>query len=236
MKNSGESYDGQESNKQGRVGKAAAGKAASLPVKKMSNSSQNLPVSIKHNDDLKIQNQLVSCSKKNIADVKPVSNPAVSLNLNVSSDDTPPIVIEAKDIDKQNVGNLQSRNASDKCKDASGSFDGFQKKSSHAHSKSQPGRPSSSSDGVGNIVQSKEKNGICELPDLNLTAARATMQATVSFFLLLFSDFGKFFLKSYSPTDNPKQALNIKFVILVAVPHLFKCFAEIVIHTQERRS
>ncbi|XP_054798001.1 ubinuclein-1-like isoform X2 [Prosopis cineraria] len=180
LKNPGESYNGQESNKHGRVGKTAAGKAASLPVKKTLNSSQNLPVSIEHYDDVKFQNQLVSCSNKNIADTKPVSDPAVSLN--VSNDDAPPTMIEAKNIDKQNVGNFQSRNANDKYEDASGSFDACQKKyhekSSYVHSKSQPGRPTSSIDGVENRVQSKEKNGICELPDLNLSEGRTAMQAT----------------------------------------------------------
>ncbi|KAK4276705.1 hypothetical protein QN277_014824 [Acacia crassicarpa] len=179
LKNPGESYDGHESNKHGRVGKTAAGKAAPL-LKKTLNSSQNLPVSIEHYDDFKFPNQLVSCSKKNIADTKPASDPAVSLN--ASNDDTPPIVIEAKEIDKQNIGNLQSRNANDKYKDSSGSFDACQKKyherSSYEHSKSQPGRPTSSIDGMENRVQSKEKNGICELPDLNLTEGRTTMQAT----------------------------------------------------------
>ncbi|XP_028757551.1 ubinuclein-1 isoform X2 [Neltuma alba] len=180
LKNAGESYDGQESNKHEKVGKTAAGKAASIPVKKTLNSTQNLPVSIEHYDDFKFQSQLVSSSKKNMSDTKSVSDPAVSVN--VSNDDTPPVVVEAKDIDKQNLGNLQCRNANDKYKDASGSFGAYQKKyhekSSYAHSKSQPGRPTSGIDGVENRVQSKEKHGIFELPDLNLSEARTTMQAT----------------------------------------------------------
>lgn len=193
MKNPGESYDGQGSNKHGRVGKTAAGKAASLPVKKILNSSENLPVSIEHTDDSTFRNQLEAsgiCSKKNIADTKPILD--LSISLNVSNDDAPASVIEAKDIDKQKIGNLQSRNTNDKNKDASGLFDASQKKfhekSAYAHSKSQPGRPTSNIDDLENRVWSKEKNGI-ELPDLNLIEGKNAMQAAVSLFLLLFCCF-----------------------------------------------
>ena len=114
-------------------------------------------------------------------------NPSVSLK--TSSDDVP-AVTDAKDADKQKIGAFQSKNISDKYKDDSGSFDAshhkYNEKSAYAHSKSQAGRPLSNIDDLENINRTKEKNGMRELPDLNLSEGKSATQATVSFYFFCF--------------------------------------------------
>ncbi|XP_027339060.1 ubinuclein-1-like isoform X2 [Abrus precatorius] len=184
LKNPGENNDDRVSNKNVKVGKPASGKAASLQAKSMFNSSENLVAPSEHYDeDLKLQNQLDASgivSKKKAADTKPILDPSVSLK--ASSDDVSVSVTEAKDADKQKIGAFQSKNISDKYRDASGSFDGshqkYNEKIAYAHSKSQPGRPPSIND-LENISRSKEKNGMRELPDLNLLSeGKSATQAT----------------------------------------------------------
>lgn len=186
LKNPGENDEGQGPIKHGRVGKTSAGKAQSLPVKNMLNSSQDLPTPIEHTDELKFQNQMAVsgiCSKKKSADSKPILDP---VSLKVSNEGTPASVSDTKDIDKPKIGNLPSRKMIDKYKDASGLSDTSQKKflekSVDPHSKSQHGKPTTSSiDDLENKVRSKEKNGIRELPDLNLSEGKSSIPATVGF-------------------------------------------------------
>ncbi|KAK4273980.1 hypothetical protein QN277_017277 [Acacia crassicarpa] len=181
LKNPGDSYEGQGPNKHGKLRKAATGKAALLPMKNMFSSSQNLAVPSENYDESKFQNQLdvpgISLKKK-IADTKPVLDSSVSLR--VSNDDGPNSVTEAKNVDKQNAGTLQIKNMSNKHNDASTSSDAskrkFREKSTGAHSKSQPGRPPCNTDDLEGTGRSKEKNRMCELPDLNFSEGKSVMQ------------------------------------------------------------
>ncbi|KAL5192748.1 Ubinuclein-1 [Glycine soja] len=181
LKNAGENNDGHGSNKNVKVGRPASAKTASLQAKNMLNLSENLVAPGDHIEDLKLPNQSdVSgiISKKKTADTKPILNPSVSLK---TSSDVAPAVTDAKDVDKQKIGAFQSKNISDKYIDGSGSFDAshhkYNEKSAYAHSKSQPGRPSSNID---DINWTKEKNGMRELPDLNLSEGKSATQATKS--------------------------------------------------------
>nr|KYP69995.1 hypothetical protein KK1_009202 [Cajanus cajan] len=70
-------------------------------------------------------------------------------------------------------GAFQSKNVSDKYKDAS-------EKGAFGHSKSQPGRSPGNIDDFENINRTKEKNGMRELPDLNLSEGKSATQATKS--------------------------------------------------------
>ena len=192
MKNPGENNDEHVSNKQGKPGKPASGKAASLQAKNTLNSSKNLVAPGETCEGLKLQNQSdvpgIS-SKKKTADTKPVVGPSVSLK--ASNDDVPASVTEAKDADKHKKGVFQSKNISDKYKDASRLLDAshqkYYEKGAHVHSKPQPGRPSSNIDDLENTSRPKEKNGMRELPDLNLSAGKSAMQTSVSFHFFCFS-------------------------------------------------
>ncbi|KAL1344441.1 hypothetical protein AAHE18_08G046400 [Arachis hypogaea] len=91
---------------------------------------------------------------------------------------------EAKDADKQKKGVSQSKNISDKYKDAGGLLDPSHQKShekgAHVHSKAQPGRPSSTIGDLENTTRLKERNGMRELPDLNLSIGKSATQVTKS--------------------------------------------------------
>ncbi|KAK2443939.1 ubinuclein-1 [Trifolium repens] len=173
VKNPGENDNDHGSNKHVKVGKAAYGKTTSTQAKNVCNSSQNFVVPDGHYEALKPQNQLdiygIS-SKKKIADTKPIS---VSSK---PSDDVPVAMSEEKDADKK-IGAFQSKNTS-------GSFDlshqKYNEKGAYAQSKSQPGRPSTSIDGLENPSRSKEKNGKRQLPDLNVAVGKFSTKATKS--------------------------------------------------------
>ncbi|CAJ2667690.1 unnamed protein product [Trifolium pratense] len=155
VKNRGESNNDHGSNKHVKVGKAAYGKTASTQAKNVCNSSQNFVVPDGHYESLKPQNQLDvygNSSKKKIADTKPISVSSVSLK--TSSDDVPVAMSEAKDADKK-IG-------------------------AYVQSKAQPGRPSTSIDGLQNPSRSKEKNGMRQLPDLNVAVGKFSTKATKS--------------------------------------------------------
>ncbi|RDY12353.1 hypothetical protein CR513_02867, partial [Mucuna pruriens] len=182
-KNPGENIDGHVSNKHVKVGKTAAGKTPSSPVKNTISSSHNLGVPGEHFDDAKVRNQLdvsgISLKKKT-ADTRPMLDPPVCLK--VSTDDAP--AAAAENADKQKTGVLQSKNTGDKYKDASGLLDTshqkYHEKSASAHSKSQPGKTSCGVDNLENTGRSKDKNGIRELPDLNESVGKSAVQATKS--------------------------------------------------------
>ncbi|KAL9313655.1 hypothetical protein ACSQ67_019107 [Phaseolus vulgaris] len=184
LKNAGENNDGHGSNKNVKVGRPASGKAASLQAKNMLNSSENLVAHDEHHEDLKLSNRSdVSgiISKKKTVDSKPTLDPSISLK---APNDDVPGVTDAKDADKQKIGAFQSKNISDKCKDGTGLFDAshqkYNEKSAYAHSKSQPGKPPNSIDDLENIIRTKEKSGMCELPDLNLSEGKSATQAIKS--------------------------------------------------------
>ncbi|KAK9271218.1 hypothetical protein L1049_026808 [Liquidambar formosana] len=168
----GVSDDGHVSNEHIKVGKMAAGKSAPLVVKNTSSPSQSLAVKTEHHEDGKFQNQMnasVMGSKKKYADTKTMLDS--SLVLKVSNGDASVSLPEAKDIEKQNTGVLQSKNLSKKLKDASVSSDTSHQKyndrNAHGQSKSQSGRQSNSVDEVELLGWPKEKNGMRELPDTN---------------------------------------------------------------------
>ncbi|KAI9097823.1 hypothetical protein K1719_025594 [Acacia pycnantha] len=182
LKNPGESYEGQGRNKHEKLGKAATGKAALLPMKNRFSSSQNLALPSQNYEESKFQNQLdvpgIISLKKKIADTKPVLDSSVSLR--VSNDDGPNFVTEAKNVDKQNAGVPQIKNISNKHNDASTSSDASQRKFCEkiavARSKSQPGRPPCNTDDLEGTGRSKEKNRMCELPDLNFSEGKSVLQ------------------------------------------------------------
>ncbi|CAK8567406.1 unnamed protein product [Lathyrus sativus] len=177
VKNPGENVNDHGSNKHIKVGKAASGKTTSIQARNVCNSSQNLAVPNEHYEDLKIHNQSdiygVS-SKKKIADTKPILVSSVSLK--TSSDDVPAAMSETKDADKK-IGTFQSKNTSE-------SFDvshqKYHEKGAYVQSKSQPGRPSKSIDNLENSSRLKEKNGMRQLPDLNLTVGKSATKAAKS--------------------------------------------------------
>ncbi|XP_020211234.1 ubinuclein-1 isoform X2 [Cajanus cajan] len=182
-KNPGENIDGHVSNKHVKVGKTTAGKASSLHVKNTISSSNNLGVPSDHCEDMKFRNQLdvsgISLKKKT-SDSRQMSDPPVCSK--VSTDDAPTAAEEA---DKQKTGSLQSKNMSDKYKDATGFLDTshqkYHEKSASAHSKPQPGKTSSSVDNLENTGRSKDKIAIRVLPDLNLSVmAKPAIQAPKS--------------------------------------------------------
>jgi hypothetical protein len=177
LKNPGENVDGHVSNKHAKVGKTAAGKTASLSGKNTFNSLQNLTVPGEGYEDL----------KKKTTDSRPISNPPVCMK--ESSNAVPSVVVclnvpsvaEVKAADKQTTGVLQSKNRVDKYNDASGVHDTSHQKylEKGVSSKSHPGR-TPSSDGLENTGGSKDKSGINELPDLNLSEGKSVMQGPVS--------------------------------------------------------
>ncbi|KAL2584376.1 hypothetical protein GLYMA_14G154900v4 [Glycine max] len=181
-KNPGENIDSHVSNKHVKVGKTATGKTASLPVKNTISSSHNLGVPGEHYEDMKFRNQLdVSgiSSKRKTTDTRPMSDPPVCSK--VSTDDAP---AAAEDAEKKKTRVLQSKNTSDKYKDASGLLDTshqkYHEKSASAHSKSHSGKTSSSVDNLEKTGRLKDKNGIRELPDLNLSVGKSAIQAPKS--------------------------------------------------------
>ncbi|KAH1215231.1 Ubinuclein-1 [Glycine max] len=181
-KNPGEHIDSHVSNKHVKVGKTAAGKTASLPVKNTISSSHNLGVPGEHYEDMTFQNQLdvsgISLKRKT-ADTRPMLDPPVCSK--VSTNDAP---AAAEDAEKQKTRVLQSKNTSDKYKDASGLLDTsrqkYHEKSASAKSKSQPGKISISVDNLEKAGRSKDKNDIHELPDLNLYVGKSAIQAPKS--------------------------------------------------------
>lgn len=105
-----------------------------------------------------------------------------AVSLKTSSDDVPAAMSEAKDADKK-IGTFQSKNTSE-------SFDvshqKYHEKGAYVQSKSQPGRPSKSIDNLENSGRLKEKNGMRQLPDLNLSVGKSATKAAVSFYFFCF--------------------------------------------------
>ncbi|KAL5148589.1 Ubinuclein-1 [Glycine soja] len=180
-KNPGEHIDSHVSNKHVKVGKTAAGKTASLPVKNTISSSHNLGVPGEHYEDMTFQNQLdvsgISLKRKT-ADTRPMLDPPVCSKVSTNAP------AAAEDAEKQKTRVLQSKNTSDKYKDASGLLDTsrqkYHEKSASAKSKSQPGKISISVDNLEKAGRSKDKNDIHELPDLNLYVGKSAIQAPKS--------------------------------------------------------
>ncbi|KAJ9146219.1 hypothetical protein P3X46_028511 [Hevea brasiliensis] len=179
----GESDDGRTSNKHVKLGKPAAGNIA-LPLgKNSSNPSQILVGISEHNEDVRSQNLSYTpeiSSKKKSAETKINLDPSSLIKF--SNGDTSISLAEAKDIENPKTGGLLAKNLTNKSKDAGGSLDvshqKYHDKSAYSQSKLQSAKSITSVDELELSVRSKEKNGVRELPDLNMPDAKMSMQVT----------------------------------------------------------
>ncbi|KAK8305581.1 hypothetical protein V6Z11_D03G072400 [Gossypium hirsutum] len=148
-----ESDDGHVSNKHVKTVKVTAGRVEPSHGKNNSNSAQNLTTLSEQHGDVKAQNQL------SVSDVK--------------------------DTEKSKMGFVQSKNVvSNKLKDATGSSDVLQQKyhdkNAYAQSKSQHGKRISNADELEQSFRPREKSGIRELPDANISDGKHAMQTAKS--------------------------------------------------------
>lgn len=178
----GESDDGNLPNKQVKVGKTGSGKSAALAAKNVSVPSQAPAVMSEHGEEMKLQNQSsasVICSKKKTADTKTTLDPS---SLKVSNGSSSVALAEVKD-DRQKIGVLHSKNLGNKMKDASGLSDAshqrYHDKNAYAQLKSQSGRPSDNVNSLEVAARSREKNGVRELPETNVSESKCMVQTTV---------------------------------------------------------
>ncbi|GAV73768.1 HRD domain-containing protein [Cephalotus follicularis] len=174
-KTDGESDDGPK-NKYIKANKTTVGKTTPLLGNNSSAPSQNVLLRSEHSEDLKSQNQLNAgiSSKKKYADTKSTSDPSF---LKVTNGDGSLSLLQAKDIEKLQTGVGPSKNLSNKMKDASFPSDASHHKShdnSASHAKSHHVKTSNNVD----EVRMREKNGVRELPDLNISDSKCTVQTT----------------------------------------------------------
>ncbi|KAL6296749.1 hypothetical protein ACE6H2_004891 [Prunus campanulata] len=180
-KGPGGNDDSHVPNKHAKVGKTAAAKITSTLAKNSSAPIQTVTVPTEHCEDVKFHNQLNVCglsSTKKSTDSKTILDPSL---LKVSEVDAAALQAEVKDMDKQKTGVLLSKDPSNRFKDAGGSSDGsyqkYHEKSAYVQTKPQSGRPSSNADEM-ETVRAREKNGVCEIPDLNLTDGKYAVPTT----------------------------------------------------------
>ncbi|KAB2629209.1 ubinuclein-1-like [Pyrus ussuriensis x Pyrus communis] len=183
-KGPGENDDIHVPNKHTKVGKTAAAKITPTLVKNSSSPTQTITGTTEHRADVKFQNQLnVSgpSSTRKSAESKTVMDPSF---MKVSDGDAFVLQADVKDIDKQKAGVLLSKDSSNKFKDAGGSCDGsyqrYHDKSAYAQTKHQSGRASSNVDELESSVRARHKNGIREIPDLNLSDGKYCLPTTKS--------------------------------------------------------
>ncbi|KAK8366616.1 hypothetical protein V6Z11_A02G130100 [Gossypium hirsutum] len=148
-----ESDDGHVPNKHVKTVKVPAGRVEPSLGKNNSDSAQNLTTLSEQHGDVKAQNQL------SVSDVK--------------------------DTEKSKMGFVQSKNVvSNKLKDATGSSDVLQQKyhdkNAYAQSKSQHGKRISNADELEQSFRPREKNGIRELPEANISDGKHAMQTAKS--------------------------------------------------------
>ncbi|XP_022768099.1 uncharacterized protein LOC111312260 isoform X2 [Durio zibethinus] len=181
----GESDEGCVPNKHVKAAKMTAGRAEPSLVKDISNSSQNLTPLNEQYRDLKAQNQL---SFSGVSSKKKSSETTLALDssyLKIPNGDTSVPLADFKDIEKSKVGFLLSKNVvSSKLKDAIGSSDilyqKYHDKNAYLQSKSQHGKLIGNIDELEQSVRPKEKNGIRELPDINVSDSKHAMLSTKS--------------------------------------------------------
>lgn len=178
---SGENDDSHLPNKQAKLGKTAAAKITS-GLAKNSSPTQTIAVTTEHREDVKFQNPLNACgfsSIKKSSDSKTVMNPSP---LKASEGDASGLQVEVKDIEKPKTGILLPKDSSNRFKDAGGSSDAsYQKyhdKSAYSQTKTQSGRLSSNVDELESSVRARVKNGIRQLPDLNLSDGKYSVPTT----------------------------------------------------------
>ncbi|MBA0783126.1 hypothetical protein Gotri_000894 [Gossypium trilobum] len=180
-----ESDDGHVSNKHVKTVKVTAGRVEPSHGKNNSNSAQNLTTLSEQHGDVKAQNQL---SVSGVPSKKKSSETRVALDssayLKVPNGDTSVPLADVKDTEKSKMGFVQSKNVvSNKLKDATGSSDVLQQKyhdkNAYAQSKSQHGKRISNADELEQSFRPREKNGIRELPDANISDGKHAMQTAV---------------------------------------------------------
>nr|BAJ53189.1 JMS09K11.7 [Jatropha curcas] len=173
--------DDRISNKHVKLGKSAAGKTAVLVGKNSSNPSQSLVVTNERYEEVKTPNVLYASgisAKKKSAETKINLDPSSSVK--VSNGDVSVSLAEAKDVEKPKTGGFQGKNVT-KSKDTSGSLDvshqKYHDKSAYPQSKLQA-KSITSGNEIEPSVRSREKNGVRELPDLNMPDGKTSMQVT----------------------------------------------------------
>ncbi|MBA0816105.1 hypothetical protein Gohar_000802 [Gossypium harknessii] len=180
-----ESDDGHVSNKHVKTVKVTAGRVEPSFGKNNSNSAQNLTTLSEQHGDVKAQNQL---SVSGVPSKKKSSETRVALDssayLKVPNGDTSVPLADVKDTETSKMGFVQSKNVvSNKLKDATGSSDVLQQKyhdkNAYAQSKSQHGKRISNADELEQSFRPREKNGIRELPDANISDGKHAMQTAV---------------------------------------------------------
>ncbi|KAG4154637.1 hypothetical protein ERO13_D03G069004v2 [Gossypium hirsutum] len=181
-----ESDDGHVSNKHVKTVKVTAGRVEPSHGKNNSNSAQNLTTLSEQHGDVKAQNQL---SVSGVPSKKKSSETRVALDssafLKVPNGDTSVPLADVKDTEKSKMGFVQSKNVvSNKLKDATGSSDVLQQKyhdkNAYAQSKSQHGKRISNADELEQSFRPREKSGIRELPDANISDGKHAMQTAKS--------------------------------------------------------
>ncbi|XP_050238656.1 ubinuclein-1 isoform X2 [Mercurialis annua] len=176
-----ESDDGRISNKHVKVGKLGAGKTEQLPGKDSLSPLQLLAVTSEHYEDVKPQNLSHASgisSKKKSAETKMILDPSSSVK--VSNGDASISLADTTDVEKPKTGGLQAKNLTNKSKDASGSLDAslqkYHDKSTYSQSKLQSAKSIANNVEHESSLRSKEKNGVHELPDLNIPDGKISMQ------------------------------------------------------------
>lgn len=135
---------------------------------------------------MKFQNPLYASgysSTKKSADSKTVINPSP---LKALDGDASALLGDVKNIDKPKSGSLLPKDSSNRFKDASGSSDAsyhkYHDKSAYSQTKIQSGKLSSNADELESSVHVRAKNGIRQIPDLNLSDGKYSVPTTVSTF------------------------------------------------------
>ena len=182
-----ESDNGRVSNKHVKAAKMTAGRAEPSLGKNNSNSSQNLTALNEKYEDVKAQNQL---SVSGVSSKKKSSETRLALDsssyLKVPNGDTSVPLADVKDLEKSKMVFLQSKNVvNNNMKDATGSSDvlhqKYHDKNAYAQSKSEHGKSIGNIDELEQSVRPREKNGICELPDVNVSDGKHAMHTAVSY-------------------------------------------------------
>ncbi|KAB5568560.1 hypothetical protein DKX38_002353 [Salix brachista] len=172
LKAPNDSDDGHMSNKLAKLEKSAAEKMASPPGKNSLNLSQNLTMTSEQYENVKFQNQSNSSGSSIKKSAETKMKLAPSLSVKVLDGDASASLEETKDIEKPKTGCLTPKNLTSKPKDASGFSDSsnqkYLEKSAYVQPKSQSAKTVNHGDDLEPSVRSKEKNGVHELPDLNL--------------------------------------------------------------------
>ncbi|XVE55275.1 hypothetical protein DITRI_Ditri03aG0145700 [Diplodiscus trichospermus] len=212
-----ESEDGPVPNKHVKATKMPAGTGEPSLGKNNPNSSQNLPALNEQYGDAKTQNQL---SISSVSSKKKSSETRLALEsssyLKASNGDASVPLTDVKDIERSKMGFPQSKNSvTNKLKDTSESSDvlhqKYHDKNALAQSKSQHGKPMSNVDELEQSVGSREKNGIRDLPDINVSDGKHAMHSAKSSHML----------KKDGSTLRPKSSMLEK-----AIRELEKMVAE----------